>query len=400
MNSPCVLLVAAEASGDLLGGDLIAALRSRLGPSARFIGVGGRRMAGQGMVSAFDIDALGVVGIFDALKAYPTVLRLAAKVGDLASREKPDIAVLIDSWGFNIRVAARIRRASPGTKLIKYVAPQVWATRPGRARTLARAVDRLLTIHSFDAEFFTREGLPVTFVGNPALQREPESFNPGLVREAIGASRDEPILLLLPGSRRGEVDRLMPRFKDAVARLRTDWPSLKAIAAPAETVADRVAAHLAGWASPTPMFTDDAHRSSAMQAATVAIACSGTVTTELAMAKTAMVVTYRLGPATAMIARRLIRTRFITLINVAAGRFVVPELVQEACTGEALASEASRLLRDDELRRRQVTEQSQALDKMRGGVNDPVGAAADAIVDCLFEASGHIGPRGQPINLV
>jgi lipid-A-disaccharide synthase len=337
-------------------------------------------MAAQGIVSPVDVSALGVMGIFDALRAYPAVLRLASRTAELAAREKPDAAVLIDSWGFNLRVARRIRARSPATRLIKYVAPQVWATRPGRARTLARAVDSLLTIHSFDAKYFEAEGLPVTFVGNPALQRDFSQADPESVIGALGAAEEDPILLLLPGSRRGEVDRLLPRFREAVERLKKEWPELHIIAAPAESVADRVRGHLSSWQTPVRIFEGENQKLSSMRAATVAMACSGTVTTELAIAGCPMVVAYRLGPLTAAVAQLLIRTRYITLFNVAARRMVAPELVQKACSGPALAREVSRLLSDAALRNRQIADQTVALEVMRGGIWDAAGAAADMII--------------------
>ena len=380
MTPPCIMLVAAEASGDVLGGALIGALRARLGSQTRFVGVGGPRMAAQGVVSPFDTAALGVLGIFDALKAYPAVLRLAARTAELAEIAKPDAAVLIDSWGFNLRVARAVRARSPRTKLIKYVAPQVWATRPGRARTLARAVDCLLTIHSFDARFFEAEGLPVTFVGNPALQRDFSNADPKSILGALGAASGDPILLLLPGSRLGEVDRLLPCFREAVAQLKLEWPDLLVIAAPAETVEARVKEHLNAWETPVRVFEGEHQKLSSMRAATVALACSGTVTTELAMAGCPMVVAYRLGSMTAVLARRLIRTRYITLFNVAADEMVAPELVQEACKGPTLARAVSQLLAHKVLRARQVADQTAALEIMRGGIHDPIGEAADAVI--------------------
>jgi lipid-A-disaccharide synthase len=256
----------------------------------------------------------------------------------------------------------------------------VWATRPGRARTLARVVDCLLTIHSFDAEYFAAEGLPVTFVGNPALQRDFSGADPASVLDALGAAQGDQILLLLPGSRRGEVDRLLPRFEEAVARLKYAWPDLRVIASPAESVADRVKERVNAWETPVQVLEGDHLKLSSMRAATVALACSGTVTTELAMAGCPMVVAYRLGPLTAAVARRLIRTPYITLFNVAAQRMVAPELVQKACNGPALAREASRLLADATLRNRQVAAQTAALETMRGDILDPIGVAADAII--------------------
>ena len=377
------MLVAAEASGDALGAGLIRALRQRLGEGARFVGVGGARMAGEGVVSPFGIGALSIVGVFEGLMAYPLVLRRAGETAALAAREKPDVAVLIDAWGFNLRVAHRLRRIAPGLPLIKYVAPQVWATRPGRARTLARTVDRLLTIHAFDAPWFEREGLPTTFVGNPAQIRDFSRADPASLRAGLGVEPEAPILLVLPGSRQSEIDRILPAFEDAVDRLKVDRPGLAIVIAAAETVADSVKTRVAGWAHRVHVVEGETARLSAMRAATVALACSGTVTTELALAGCPMVVAYRLGALTAPIARLLIRTPYITLFNVAAQAFVAPELVQEKCTGQALAREISARLADPDLRARQIAAQYAALDIMRGGVADPIGAAADAVMDVL-----------------
>ena len=276
-----------------------------------------------------------------------------------------------------------IRALSPRTKLIKYVAPQVWATRPGRARTLARTVDSLLTIHSFDEEYFEAEGLHTTFVGNPALERDFSSADPMRILDALGAANGDRILLLLPGSRRGEVDRLLPRFRDAVRLLKREWPDLRVIAAPADSVASRVRQHLNSWETSVRIFEGDHQKLSSMRAATVALACSGTVTTELAIARCPMVVAYRLGPFTAAIARRLILTRYITLLNVAAQRMVAPELIQEDCNAAALAREVSLRLADASLSQHQTSDQTAALEIMRGGIQDPVGAAADAIIASL-----------------
>ena len=381
------MLVAGEASGDVLGADLARALRKRVGGGVRLIGVGGSCMAGEGIESPIDISALGVLGIFDGLRIYPTVLRLAARAAEFAAAEKPDAVVLIDSWGFNLRVAHRLRRLRPAPLLIKYVAPQVWATRPGRSRTLARAVDRLLAINAFDAPFFEREGLPVTFVGNPALKREFTKVDNGALVKRLGGNEGDPILLLLPGSRRGEVERLLPHFEEAVGRLKAEWPRLRLIAAPAGSVSGIVTNHIKRWGHEVVLLEDEGARLAGMRAATVALACSGTVTTELAMAGCPVIVAYRLGPATAIIARRLIRTRYITLFNVAAQGFVAPERVQEACTGEILAQDISALLGDQPRRERQIAEQLAALRTMRGGIDDPIDAAAAAVLEALVPST-------------
>jgi lipid-A-disaccharide synthase len=366
-----------------LGAALARALRARLGPGVRFVGVGGPAMAREGLTSAFDPASLAIVGAVNALAAYPHVLRRVREIADLARREAPDVAVLIDAWGFSIRLAKALRRVDSALPLVKYVAPQVWATRPGRARTLARSVDRLLTIHAFDPPLFEAVGLPTTFVGNPALVPGPEAQDASRFRARVGVSPDQPILLVLPGSRDAEVRRLIRPFGDAVLRLTESHPDLAVIVAAADQVAAKVAAGVGAWPRPPIVVTGAADRAAAMRAATLALACSGTVTTELAMAGCPMVVAYRLDPLTHAVALRLLRTPHVTLFNVAAGRFIAPERIQDRCTGEVLARDLEDLLEDPDRRRRQAEDQTAALEIMRGGLVDPSGSAADAVVEVL-----------------
>lgn len=375
-----VMLVAAEASGDALGAGLAAALRERLGDSVRFVGVGGDRMAAQGVASPFDYAELSVLGIFEGLRAYPRVVRRADQIADLAVRERPDVVVLIDSWGFTLRVAQRLRRRLPGVPLIKYVGPQVWASRPGRARTLARAVDHLLSIHAFDAPYFEAEGLPVTFVGNPALARDFGSADAERLRRTLGAADADPLLLILPGSRPSEVARLAGSFGDAAARLAGERPDLRVLVNVAPTVAAQVEAAVAQWSVPVRLLSNEAEQRDAMTAATVALVCSGTATTELALAGCPMVVAYKVSGPTYAVLKRLIRTPWITLFNIAAGEEIAPELIQDACTSEALARELGLRLSDAALREEQVRRQTAALARMGRGGPDPNALAAEAVL--------------------
>lgn len=377
------MIVAVEPSADDLGGGLAVALRERLGASLRLVGVGGPKLAAQGLRSAFDPSALAVVGLFNAVAAYPEVLRRAGQAGSIARVEHPDVAVLIDAWGFNLRVARALRAADRGLPLVKYVAPQVWATRPGRARTLARTVDKLLTIRSFDTQYFLREGLETVFVGNPALNRDFSTADPMRFRGLIGASPEAPILLLLPGSRIQEIDRLIPVFDDAVVRVRIGRENLRVVLAVAPGVAERVKKRVGTARGRVYLVEGEQNRQDAMRAATVALACSGTVTTELALAGCPMVVAYKLGPLTGLIVRRLLRTPYITLFNVAAGSFVAPERTQGDCTGKVLAADLARLLDNASARVSQIEAQTAALALMRGGVDDPIAAAADAVIAAM-----------------
>jgi lipid-A-disaccharide synthase len=380
-----VMLVAAEASGDDRGAGLARALKARLGEGVRFVGVGGERMAAEGVQSPFDIADISILGLLEGLLAYPRVVRRADETAAIAAREHPDVAVLIDSWGFTLRVAQRLRRLDPKLPLIKYVGPQVWATRPGRAKTLAAAVDHLLSIHAFDAAFFETEGLPVTFVGNSALSLDFSKAKPARLRKQIAAGPNDPILIVLPGSRPGEIERVLPAFEDAVRRLKDQRPDLHIVVPAAPTVAEMVKARVAGWSHRAHVIEGDEGKLDAMKAATVALACSGTVTTELALAGVPMVVGYRLGPVTHAILQRLIRTPYITLFNIAAQAFVAPELVQDHCTGPNLAHEVALRLDDAELRSRQVLAQYAALDRMGRGGPDPSQAAAEAVLKLLAE---------------
>jgi lipid-A-disaccharide synthase len=381
-----VMLVAAEASGDGLGAGLARALKTELGADkVRFVGIGGAAMAAEGVESPFDIAELSILGILEGLKAYPKVVRRVAETAALAGRERPDVAVLIDSWGFTLRVANALRKQDPGLPLIKYVGPQVWASRPGRARTLAKAVDHLLALHSFDAPWFEREGLPTTVVGSSALAKDFSGADPARLRAQIGAGPDDPILLVLPGSRPAEIVHVMPAFEEAVNLLKADRPDLHVVVPVADTVAETVKARVAGWPHRATVLEGEAAKLDAMVGATVALACSGTVTTELALAGCPMVIGYRIGSTTYAILKFLIKTPWVTLFNIAARDFVAPEFIQARCTGPLLAEAVALRLDQPELRARQIAAQNKALDLMGRSLVDPSKTAAEAVIKVMKE---------------
>ena len=376
----CVMLVAAEASGDDRGAGLARALRRRLGDDVRFVGVGGSQLAGEGLESPFDIAELSILGIFEGLRAYPRIMRRVRETAAITARERPDVVVLIDSWGFTIRVARAIRRIAPAVPLVKYVAPQIWAWRPGRARVLAGAVDHVLSISTLDAPYFAKAGLPMTFVGNAALALDFSEADPARLRAQIGAGEGEPILLILPGSRPGEIAQVLPSFEAAVNILKRDRPELHLVVAAAPTVTEIVRTRVAGWPHRAHVIEGDAAKLDAMKAATLALACSGTVTTELALAGCPMVVGYRLAPMTYVVLRQLVKLPWVTLFNIAAGEMIAPEHLQEDCNGEALARDLAARLGDPALRARQIAAQDAALDLMGRGGPDPSETAADAVL--------------------
>jgi lipid-A-disaccharide synthase len=380
--SACVMLTALEASGDALGAELMEALRRTLGGEVRFVGVGGPAMEAAGLQSAFDVRALSVLGLLDGVLAYRRASRRAKELAALAERERPDVAVLIDSWGFSYLTAKALRRRLPQLKLVKYVAPQVWATRPRRAEAVARLFDLVLSIVPFEAPLLEKAGARVKTLSHPGLAHDFTRADPSRLRRRIGAAKDDPILLIMPGSRASEIRRMSPPFGAAAALLKGQRPSLQVVVGAAPTVAEEVKAEVSGWGLRAHVVEEALGRDDAMAAADVALACSGTVTVELAAAGCPMVVAYRLDPLSYAIARRIVRTKYITLFNIAAGAEVAPELIQADCTGPRLAGELALRLDDPALRKRQAAAQLEAVARLSAGPS-PSEEAARAIAGLI-----------------
>jgi lipid-A-disaccharide synthase len=381
-----VMLVAAEASGDALGAGLARSLKAQRA-DIELVGVGGPKIAAEGITSPFDISELSVLGWIEGLRAYG---RVKARVSDtvaFAMRERPDAVVLIDSWGFTIRVAKAIRAVLPEVKLIKYVGPQVWASRPGRAKTLAGAVDHLLALYAFDAPWFEREGLPTTVVGSQALHVDMSGADPAAFRRARGIGDDAPLLLVLPGSRPGEIRLMTPVYEAAVARLKAERPGLEVAVVAAGTVATDVTTRVAAWPFRAHLVSE-ADKYSGMKAATVALATSGTVSTELALAGAPMVIGYRFQPLSYAIMKPFFTGKYATLFNHAADAEIARELIQKDATPERFAAEVGRLLEDPVSRADQAMRQTAALDLMGREGRDPSEIAAEAVLGVVAGEGG------------
>jgi lipid-A-disaccharide synthase len=340
-----IFLVAVEPSGDALGADLITALREAE-PDIAIAGVGGRRMAQLGIPSAVDISGLAIMGLLDGLKTYPEILRKVNETVAAASAFEADAVVLIDSWGFMIRVAQRLQQQDSAPLLIKYVGPQIWAARPKRADVLARSVDHFLTIHAFDAPMFEAAGLPTTFVGNPALER-PVTGDGAAFRQRHGIAADAITVGVLFGSRPSELRRIGPGLRDAVARLTDALPEGTRFVSPvAPAIADDVKAAL--QADPRMahvILVDETEKRDATSAMDVALAVSGTATTELALAGVPTVSTYKLGWFSYWIYRTILfKADYFSLVNIAAGEELILEHAQQDCRGDVLAASVQRLL--------------------------------------------------------
>ena len=374
-----IFLVAGEASGDILAADLVGSLRECFDGHVEFAGIGGPAMAGQGISSSIALSQLSVLGYLEGLVAWRRIAILAKETAHRADAFGADIVVLVDSWGFTLRVARALRQIRPRALLVKYVGPQVWASRPGRVKTLAGAVDHLLAIHPFDARYYANTSLPVTFVGNPAVSQAVQGDGMAL-RKRLGLAPHAKILLVLFGSRKAEFERLHRPFVDAVRRLRAQHPDLVVIAPLSAAIASQVRTAAADDADlQNIILVDEGQRNDAFAAADLALACSGTVTTQLARYGVPMVVGYRLGA----ISGNLIRTFFlrsqICLLNIAMGRQIVPEFVQGGCRAGPLADALHVLLDDDAALMAQRRNLAAAITAMRKGDISPAQKAASTI---------------------
>jgi lipid-A-disaccharide synthase len=347
-----VYLVAGEASGDILGARLMAALR-RHRPGLEFAGVGGERMAEAGLESLFPMHELSLMGLIEAL---PRLRRLAGRMdqaeADILAR-RPAVLVTIDAPSFTLRLAGRVRPR--GIRVVHYVAPQVWAWRPGRVRKIAARVDRMLALLPFEAPFFEAAGIPVRFVGHPVLESGADAGDAARFRAAHGLAPGERPLLIMPGSRRSEVTRLLPVFAEAVCRTAAVVPGLRPVIALAGPVEAAVRAGAADWPVPPIMVRALAEKHDAFAAAAVGLIKSGTSSLEMAVAGVPHVIGYRVNPLTAAILRRLIQVSHVSLVNLLAEREVVPEMLQQDCTPAALAENLVALLGDPAAVARQRT---------------------------------------------
>jgi lipid-A-disaccharide synthase len=383
MNTKRIMVVAAEASGDALGAGLIAELRNQA-PDAglTFFGVGGARMAEQGVISPFDISELSILGLLEAVKAYGRVMKRVRETVAYAQAEKPDVVILVDSWGFTLRVANAIRKVMPQVKLIKYVGPQVWAARPGRAKTLAQSVDLLLALHPMDPPFFEAAGLKTIVVGNPALSIDFNDADPVAFRNRVDLG-DDPLLLVLLGSRPSEIKRLSPLFAETITRLSVSHPNLRLVMPVADTVRDLVERRVTEWSVKPLLVYGEADKHSAMQAATLALACSGTVSTELALAGCPMVIAYKVEPLTYWIYRRISTLKHVTMFNIMADKRIAPEFIQDEATADNLIKALDERMADKALRDKQIAEQFASLDAMGRGQRPPPEKAAQAVLAFL-----------------
>ena len=381
-----IMLVVGEPSGDQLGAQLMAGLKKLAGDRLQIVGVGGEAMTKEGLKSLFPLDATSVMGLREVVPRIPAILRRVRQATDFARTTHPDLVVLIDSPDFTHRIAQALKRIDPSIRTANYPPPQVWASRSYRARKMARYMDAVLTMFPFEAAFFERYGIAAYSVGYPVIERAGRMTGGADFRKRHGIPSDAPLLAVLPGSRRSEIRFILPPFKEATRILAREIPGLISVLPTVRHVAPLVREAVKDWPTPVYVVETDDEKFAAFDAADAALAASGTVTSELALARTPMVVGYRVGWLTFALVRHLMHTPHITLINLVLNRRAVPEFIQDQCTGDVLARALKPLFTDDSVRTQQLRDLEEAVRAFGGGQEPPSLRAARAVLELAESA--------------
>jgi lipid-A-disaccharide synthase len=375
-----VFLVTGEPSGDALGGALIAALRQCTGGNLRIAGIGGERMREEGLDSLVPLSDLAVAGVAEVLPRAPVILRHVRETTAAIVRLRPDAVVTIDSSGFTWRIAQRLRRRGESVPLIHYVAPMVWAWRAGRVRRMARWYDHLLALLPFEAPYFERVGLACDHVGHPVVESGADRGDGARFRARWGLAAEDLLLTVLPGSRGGEVVRLLPIFGRTLALVEAAIGRFRVVVPTVATVAAAVEAAVAAWPGRPIVVHRPDEKYDGFAASRAALAASGTVALELALAGLPMVVGYRLNPLTEAFLARALRVPHVNLVNLLLDRPLVPELLGRDCAPEKLAEALLRLVRDERVRAAHRQGYDAAMRRLGAGATPPSRRAAERIL--------------------
>jgi lipid-A-disaccharide synthase len=380
-----IFLIATEESGDRLGAQLMKVLRQRLGGAVRFEGVGGQAMAREGLTSLFPIEELSIIGFTAVVSQLPKLLRLIRGTVDTLIRAEPDILVIVDSPDFTHRVARRVRARAPAIPIIDYVSPSVWAWRPGRARAMRAYIDHVLALLPFEPEEYRRlQGPPCSYVGHPLIEQL-AALRPG-VEEVRRRSEPPPVLLVLPGSRRGEIGRHMAVFGEALGRLRAAGVEFDAILPTMPHLLEMVREGVKEWKVAPRIVVGEQDKRAAFRIANAALAKSGTVTLELALACVPTVAAYRTGVVEAWVLRRAIKAKSVILANLVVGENIVPEFLQEDCTADKLSNAMREILADSPLRRHQLAAFARIGDIMSTDNKSPSVRAAEIVLATMHKS--------------
>ena len=349
-------------------------------PDIQFSGIGGEKMEAQGLTSLFDMKQLSVMGFFEVLPHVPKFIKLINTTAKTIIETKPDILITIDAPDFCFRVAKKVKEQTERPKLVHVVAPSVWAYRPKRAAKIAAIYDHLLTLLPFEPPYFEREGLAATFIGHPLTE---EGFDKGdreSFRKKYKIEEKNPVALIMPGSRASEVNRLFEVFAGSLKILKARAPTLEAVVVSTPRFFDKIKTETAMWPVKTRVVTGE-EKKDAYKAADFGIIKSGTSSVEVAIAGLPMVVAYKVSPLSALLAKMLLKTKFVSLVNIILGREAVPELLQENCTSEKIAMTAGAILKEENKRLKQKESFKEALASLKpDGEKTPSQKAAEVIL--------------------
>ncbi len=368
-TAPKIVMIAGEASGDQLGGWLMAALKQKRS-DIQFLGLGGPMMEAQGLTSIFPISDINLIGITEVLPHVRTIKRRIREMVEFIEREQPNVVLSIDSPGFVLRVVKQLRARGQvkNTKFIHYVAPTVWAYRPERAKIMAERFDFLLCLLPFEPPYFEAEKLPVKYIGHEIAWWWKSRGRSAAFRAAHNIPEKAPLLAVFPGSRQGEITRLWPTFKSAIELLDAHIPNLKVVLQVTPAMLPRMQAEVADWKIHPLLITNRENKKDFFAAATAAIAKSGTIGLECALAGLPSVVAYKANRLSAYLLRRMIQVKYVNLANLLANKLIIPELLQEECNANKICDAVAPLLLDESARDAQKAELATIADML--GVHD------------------------------
>lgn len=383
IGEPKIVIIAGEHSGDILGGKLMAAINASRNGRVRYFGVGGATMAAQGLVSQFPMEEVAVMGIGAIMRQLPRIVTRVYQSVDSAIASEPDVVVIIDAPEFTHPIAKRIRRKAPHIPIVNYVSPSVWAWRPWRARKMSRYIDHVLALLPFEPDAHqSLGGPPCDYVGHPLAERLPwiKALDVEPLRERLGLQKDRPVVVVLPGSRSSEVSRLIGPFGETMAVLAKQGLEPQVIVPVVEARRQMIEDAIHHWPWRPHIVSGEEDKFRSFRLADAALAASGTVTLELAVAGTPMVVGYRLGRITAAAVRPMIKARSAVLANLVLNENAFPEFIQEDCQPEAMAKALALLLSDRAQRQGQLQALARIPEALAVPGPSPSQAAAEIVL--------------------
>jgi len=377
-----IYLIAGEPSGDLLGSRFMRAMRAR-NPNVEFLGVGGESMEREGLKSLFDISDLAIMGLAEVIPSIPRVLRLIKQTVKNIEQTKPDVIMTIDSWSFGSRIQKKIRKKKLGIPQVHYVAPQVWAWKKKRAQTMYKYVDLLLTLLPQEPKYFTPYNLDAVCVGHPVIESQVVNGDAEMFRKQYHIEKNKTIISVLPGSRHNEVSLLLPVFLESAKILLQKNENLHFVIPTVKTVVERVKKMCRGIDLPITIVEDEDARYGAFKASSAAIAASGTVALELAIAGVPHIVGYKVAPLSAWLVKHFLHIQFVNLSNIILGREIIPEVLQERCVPVNIALYIQGLLNKDSWYEKQIDGFVKVRKLLGMGKQTPSDKACEIICDLV-----------------